>query len=309
MQLHLVALLTLLLYSCQSGSTHFTGEKNCVPYHIRIDQPVSLWQRRHIQAIIDKAFAHINATYNRWNPQSEISRANSRNIHDLSPELEHLILLADRIVTLSDGRFDPTLAPQISQLKKSQKIGEAEYGWNHLIKECHCYGWNLLKLKNHQLVKGADVEIDLDSIAKGQGIDEITEALHAAGYKDLYVEWGGEIAVSGKSKRIAILNPTGGPPLEIITLNHGGIATSGDTSQQWCDGEFTLSHFVDARTGKPRKITSIAAVTVVASTCALADGLSTAAMLFDSEEELKEWAAEVEREIPGTAFWIVTRST
>ncbi len=218
------------------------------------------------------------------------------------------MLLANRIVMLSDGRFDPTLAAQITRIKKEHDIALAEYGWKHLLTDCNCYGWDRLKLSNHQLVKGANLQIDLDSIAKGQGVDELKEALFRAGYKNLYIEWGGEIAVAGEPKRIALMNPTGGPPLEVITLRNAGIATSGDTNQQWTDGHQTLSHFVDARTGKPRVITSIAAVTVVAPTCALADGLATAAMLFDTEEHLKAWIEEIEAQIPGTAFWIVTRS-
>ena len=99
--------------------------------------------------------------------------------------------------------------------------------------------------------------------------------------------------------------PTGGP--------FRPIATSGDYLQNWTIsegvGRTTYFHIFDPETLRPLAVgkDSVASASVLAKSCAFADGLATAAMMFAGALEAEEWAASVTERYPGTQLWIVAR--
>jgi len=165
------------------------------------------------------------------------------------------------------------------------------------------------------------VSLDLGGIAKGYGVDLILENLNQAGFSDVFVEWGGEIRASGKHPegrpwRIFISRLENNDPhlaIAHLDLVDQAIATSGDYLQNWTiekDGNCsTFFHIIDPVTLHPlqKQPLSIASTSVVAPTCALADGLATVAMMFLSVEEAQVWAEKMKKENPDLSFWIVSR--
>jgi thiamine biosynthesis lipoprotein len=147
--------------------------------------------------------------------------------------------------------------------------------------------------------------LDLGGIAKGYGVDLLSQRLSDIGYKDHLVEWGGEVRASGchpsgRPWRVGVrgLQEEGSPPLlQTLSLTTQAVATSGDDKQCWTavdptSGEkVSFSHIIDPKTLKPLQTTptSIALCYVVADSCALADGLATAGMLFSTAQEGKLW--------------------
>ncbi|MCI5052235.1 MAG: FAD:protein FMN transferase [Simkaniaceae bacterium] len=285
-----------LLFGCSPSESHFHGEKMLMPYEVRTDS------RRHYrktQELIDACFERVNLTYNHWNPRSELSQVNNSTEQSISSDLLELFTLSSQLHQLSGGRFDPSMAPLISKMKRDAEIAHAEYGWEHLIHEHIDAGWSKIRCAGNRIDKPQELKLDFDSIAKGKAVDLIFETLE---HRDLYVSWGGEIRVRGRPRRIAISNPLGGEPVEIVELKDSAIATSGSCIQTWNE----YSHFIDAKTQQPKKNSKILSVTVMAPTCALADGLATAGMLFDNISDLQGFVKKVESEIAGTRFWIVT---
>ena len=316
-------LLLLLLCGCQQQpiGESFHGHAMTMEYKIIIGSPLSTTQRARIETIIADTFAEIDTIYNKWNPHSELSAINRHAGSipiPLSQKLEALLLLTNKIVLLSEGRFDPTIEA-VQSLWKSHfakgTLPEAD-AINALRP---ITGWDKIQLSPGTLTKAANgVQLDLGGIAKGLGVDLLVENLNDAGFENLFVEWGGEIRTTGKHPeerpwRIFISRLENRDPDQAIAhldLQDQAIATSGDYLQYWETEAGTFFHIIDPRTLQPLQVheNSIASASVLAKQCALADGLATAAMLFPTVVESQAWAEKLRESEPDLAFWIISRT-
>lgn len=327
----LLLLCLLLSTSCQKKEpvdpcTHFEGWAMTMPYHVIVGKPLNAKERAHVSHRIQETFQEIDQTFNNWNPDSEISKLNqapAKKPVALSQNLHQFLRFCDHIVSLSGGRFDPT-------------IGTLEKVWKQALQEkkrpdpqelqvaCDALGWNQIQFKEGLFQKEQEAtSLDLCAVSKGLCIDWIVERLQAMGYADLFVEWAGEIRALGQHPEqrdwTVQIDPgliQEGKPMAPIPLRNRAIATSGDYQQKgWTlpasnasDGQVHhYFHLIDPLTAQPLEKTpfSIAAVTVIAPTCALADALATAAMLFSCRKEAEKWAQEVVELHPEVSFWIL----
>lgn len=303
------SLAILFFIACtHSSKTHFKGVAMTIPYDVQIAETLSYTKKQKIEKIIEEHFASVNQVYNHWNPHSELSTFNQMDSCEallLSQNLYDLIQLSKKIHLLSGGRFDPTRYDSIHSLKKGEITETTSQSFfDSLILK----GKVALKLNPH-------LKLDLDALSKGYAVDALATKLKEAGFKNFYIEWGGEIKVAGKPSpsrdwTVAIRHPSS-PYLEdaidYIPLKEEALATSGDYLQKWEKGQMTYSHFVDGKTGIPRPVKdkTIASVTVKAKSCALADALATATMLFDTKEEVDIWRNLVDNELENIKMWIV----
>jgi thiamine biosynthesis lipoprotein len=140
------------------------------------------------------------------------------------------------------------------------------------------------------------IQLDLGGIAKGYGVDRVSECLDAAGLKNWFVEIGGEVRVRGLNPdgvpwKIGIQFPSTNPMDQrlwgIVHATNGAVATSGDYRNYILRGNRIYSHILDPRTGMT-VFSETASVTVIAPTCMKADGIATALFVMGSEEGL-EW--------------------
>ncbi len=171
-----------------------------IDYRILIGDLLSEQQKQQIQQIIQHTFQEIDTIYNKWNPSSELSRLNALPANTpfaLSPSLNQFLERIDRFVTLSGGRFDPTIEPLQHLWKEKLTDGQvpSEQEIAHLIP---CIGWHTLHFQNGECFKeDGRTQLDLGGVAKGLCVDLIIERLAKAGHQQLYVEWGGEIRTKG----------------------------------------------------------------------------------------------------------------
>jgi len=138
------------------------------------------------------------------------------------------------------------------------------------------------------------VSLDLSSIAKGFGVDQVSDVIRQTGFADFLVEIGGEVCAAGvrpdgRPWRVGINRPQpGARPDElykVITLQNQALATSGDYRHFFAQNGVRYSHIIDPRTGYP--VTNrVVSVSVVAGTCTFADGLATAVMVMGAEKGL-----------------------
>lgn len=313
-----IPLLLILLSSCareKPAPESFTGLAMTMPYHVMTAAAPT--ERDKIKEIIAFTFATINATYNKWNPDSELSMINkapAKQTLVLSPALESFLHATDSMVTISNGRFDPTIETIQGIWKESLQKGELPRIPARLIA---AVGWNTLTINQGSITKEHhETQIDLGGIAKGLCVDLMIESLNAAGFPNCYVEWGGEIRTSGmhpagRPWKVAISKPgsNSGETIAELELKDQAIATSGDYFQQWRVGDEIYFHIINPVTCMPLKAEegSICSATVVAPTCAIADALATTAMLFPCFDEAKQWAVEVQEKHPEVSFWLVRR--
>ena len=179
-------LFALLMFtvSCHSekkaNTEHFRGVVMTIPYHITIGQPLSKADIQKVRQIIEMTFEEVNLLYNKWNPNSELSRINQTEAFreiPLSPELFQVLLQVDQMVALSEKRFDPTIEPVQQLWKQSLENGQIPFD-EALNAELAYVGWEKFHFTNAVIWKEySESSLDLGGIAKGFAIDLIAQRL------------------------------------------------------------------------------------------------------------------------------------
>lgn len=134
--------------------------------------------------------------------------------------------------------------------------------------------------------KHADLRFDLNGIAKGYGVDRLTEVAREHGIDAGLFAIDGELRAlgtqpDGRAWTIAVEEPAldARAPHSILELRDAAVATSGDY-RHWIDvNDRRLSHTMDPSLGMPLT-QSPASVTVIASDCMSADAWATAMMVL-----------------------------
>lgn len=145
--------------------------------------------------------------------------------------------------------------------------------------------YEILEIDGYRLRKRESINIDLNSIAKGYGVDRLAQTLVKHGIHSGLVGIDGEMRVLG-------MRPDGEPwaiaveapeiecrkPHSLLCLKDAAVATSSDYRHWVTVQGHRLSHTMDPMRGAPLK-SSPTSVTVVAPTCAEADAWATALMV------------------------------
>lgn len=309
------------------NTTHFSGQAMTIDYHIIIGKPLNDHEVSKITQLVNTTFQEINSIYNKWNPNSELSYLNHLKagikVH-LSPSLETFLKQTQTIVELSEGRFDPTIEP-LQRLWKTKLQNGTEPTQSEIAAIAPAIGWDKISFGNGVFSKTHDLtEMDLGGIAKGFCVDLLTERLYSQGFEDTYVEWGGEIRCKGQHpsercwtvfiSRLGNIDPS--QAIAMLSLDNRSIATSGDYLQNWTirspilpERSTIFFHIFDPKTLRPLESsrTSLASASVAAYSCAFADGLATAAMMFPTLTEAEAWANKIKEQFPEISFWLISR--
>jgi FAD:protein FMN transferase len=287
--------------ACDSKREHtLTGRTMGTTYHIQVVTGV-FGSVAGLQEKIDRRLEEINRSMSPYLKDSEISRFNrfaqvGRDFA-VSKDFLQVMKAAAHIHALSEGAWDGTVNPLVdlwgfgragpqNRPPPPEKIAArlADVGFENI--EIRDAG-GLVKRR-------ASVSIDLSSIAKGFGVDQVADVLRQAGFADFLVEIGGEVCAAGvrpdgRPWRVGINRPQpGARPDElykVISLQNQALATSGDYRLFFVQDGVRYSHIIDPRTGYP--VTNrVVSVSVVADTCTFADGLATAVMVMGAEKGL-----------------------
>jgi len=263
------------------------------------------------QTILEDTFSKVHAHLNYWNLESEIARFNQKKStkpFPISQTLHTFLKRINRYLPLTEGRFDPTIAPLQKTWQKALK--QAKTPSEKEIKQAKKnVGWHLLHInRTHITKKKKGASLDLGGCAKGYTIDLIIEKLKENGYTNALMEWGGEIRTigkhpSGRKWRIGIAHTTH----PSIKLKDAAIATSGNTYQSWnvkVDGENkNYTHLIDPKTAKPIELETTFSVTVQAPNCLLADILASTALVM-GRDHAENYLKRTQKAIPSIRFWL-----
>lgn len=259
-------------------------------------------QSDQLKEIADEVFARVNQQMSTYIEDSELSLWNQDASGDWitpSAPLYGLISTSLDISHRSEGYFDVTVMPLVNlwgfgpQDRREPPSDEA-------IKEAKTHvGFQQIELNSNSKSarKPVGVTVDLSAIAKGFGGDELAERLRAEGFANFMVEVGGELVLHGQNAhskpwRIGVETPSYNPlagreqPAAAVDVSDVGMATSGDYRNYYeVDGQ-RVSHTIDPVTGRP--IThNLASVTVIAPTCAVADGWATALNVMGPDKAME----------------------
>jgi thiamine biosynthesis lipoprotein len=275
-----------------------TGATMGTTYHIKVvTEPGK--DGKNLQSRIDQRLKQLNGSMSTFQTDSEISRFNRLQAVDtefaVSSDFLAVMLAADAVYRLTDGAWDGTVKPLVDLwgFGPSGPIQEAPSA-QAVAAALKKVGFEQIEVSAKGFLKKrlAAVTIDLASIAKGYGVDQVSQLIEGMGFRNYLVEIGGEVYVSGrrpdgKKWRVGINQPlktaAANAVYKALELENQAMATSGDYRNfEMIDGR-AYSHIIDPRNGYPVNH-GVVSTSVVAPNCTLADGLATAMMVMGPEK-------------------------
>lgn len=247
-----------------------------------------------IQETIELALEKVNRSLNTYDPKSEISGLNNYDkdtVFEPSKGFMQVTRAAMMIYKRSSGAFDPTVKDLVGLWGFGDKGVKKRPAPDMIDRELQHVGLNKIEIGDTGIIKrDPDVHLDYSAIAKGYGVDVVTEKLSALGYDDILVEIGGEVKAIGQNWHIGIAVPdennTGNmQTAKVISLKDLACATSGDYQQFFEEEGERYTHLINPKTGYPIKH-EVTSVTVIAESCMIADAAATAAIVLGKSKGL-----------------------
>ena len=291
---------SLLLTACSDSPSAVTlsGKTMGTTYNITLANPDTTLDLTHLQDVIDQELLKINQLMSTYIPNSELSRFNHQvdigQWFPLSAETFTVLEYSLGLSKQTQGKFDVTVAPLINLWGFGYQKKTSFPSDNDITQALKTIGHQYIELDTQQraVKKHRAVTVDLSAVAKGYGVDRITEVLDNKKIEHYLVEIGGEIRVKGLNKesnlwRIGIETPSlhQSGAQKIVALKNQSVATSGDYRNFFEKDGIRYSHTLDPATGKP-VVHNIASLTVIHNSAMEADALATAFMAMGKEQAL-----------------------
>jgi thiamine biosynthesis lipoprotein len=278
----------------------FSGKTMGTTYHITVVAGY-FENTKMLKDEIDMRLDEINKSMSTFRKDSEISRFNALQTvgekFRISDDFYNVMTVAKMIYEETGGAWDGTVKPLVdlwgfSKLENKHTIPEKSQ-IAALLSET---GFNNIEIFADQYLakKNSSITIDLASIAKGYGVDQVAALIRANGIQQFLVEIGGEVFAAGLRKdgkkwRIGINRPQKNAPIDqvykVVDLQNKGFATSGDYRNYFEVNQHRFSHVIDPRNGFPVD-NGVVSVSIIANTCTFADGLATAVMVLGHKKGL-----------------------
>ena len=293
--------------SCNSSSTpeerprvSIKGETQGTTYEIIVCDP----EVRVTKAEIDSVLKAFDLSLSTYHPTSVISRLNEMSsemtIEDKTGFFKKCYEESQKVYTLTDGAFDPSVYPLVkgwgfmdniqdplSQSEVDSLLQFVGFDTLHTI----AFTGNSIALKKDT----PGYKLDFNAIAQGYSVDVLDQFLKKRGQKNYYIEIGGELILRGtnaESEKWVIGidvpedNSTTHSVENCVRLSNEAIATSGNYRKFYEKDGKKYAHCLDPKTGFPAQH-SLLSVSVIAPTCAEADAYATAFMVFGTSKTLQ----------------------
>jgi FAD:protein FMN transferase len=219
---------------------------------------------------------------------------------EVDGETASLLDFARQCYELSGGLFDITsgVLRRAWKFDGSDRVPEAA-----LVELLLPFvGFDKIRWQSPHLLLPAGMELDFGGIGKEYAVDRVYELLAARDPAPFLVNFGGDLRASRSPPRgpwqVGIERPDADrEPTLLLDLQHGALATSGDSRRYILKDGIRYGHILDPRTGWPVP-GAPRSVTVAASSCSEAGALSTLALLHGAGAE-QFLAGE------GVRYWIL----
>jgi thiamine biosynthesis lipoprotein len=243
------------------------------------------------RSLVEQARRRLTALERRWSrfvPTSDVSRMNraAGSPVAVSPETRLLVRRALEGHAVSSGAFDPTVLG--AMLRNGYSASYEQLGERGRPEPSPLVtGATGIEIDDATgtVRLPARVGFDPGGIGKGLAADLVAGELLAAGAAGVCVNVGGDVRVGGVAPggdawRIAVDGPRpGSPPLAVVRLHDGAVATSSRLRRRWTSADGSEGHhLVDPRTGTSAW-TPVLAATAVAGEGWQADVLAKVAFL------------------------------
>jgi thiamine biosynthesis lipoprotein len=294
----LLIILVIILFSkagVEAQTEHLiVGRTMGTTYHIQVVTDAAD-RVNGLKEEIDARLEDLNRVFSTYIKDSEISRFNALSKTGqkfrISDDFMQVMKVGHKIHRLSEGAWDATVSPLVDLWGFGPKQRQPRKPPATDVKtRMQNIGFDRIQiLEPHFLVKNlATVTLDLNSIAKGFAVDQISALIAAAGHKNYLVEIGGEVYAAGvradgKKWRVGINRPRKDAAFnevyKAVSIDNQAFATSGDYRNFFEIDGVRYSHVIDPRSGYPVS-NGVISVSIIADNCTLADSLATAVMVM-----------------------------
>lgn len=259
------------------------------------------------QLAIDSVLVAFSQSLSTYIPNSEISIFNNLSTIDsvivFQNELFYPVLKTSKeIFELSEGAFDPTLAPVIrvwgfGEIEEPEKIPSDKI--DSLLEFVGFDKYIVFDKKSLKKTKKY-IQLNFNAIAQGYAVDVVALFLEQKNIKNYMVEIGGELRANGKGTdntgwKIGIDKPieegkesqnTERELQAIVTLNNKSLVTSGNYRKFYIREGKKYPHTINPKTGYPVSHNLLSA-TILADDAMTADALGTACMVLGKDKALE----------------------
>ena len=130
----------------------------------------------------------LNMIFSTYIDSSEISIINKLEKINISKEFLHVLNKALYYCNLSEGSYDITVAPLVELWGFSDVVEQTIPNQKNINNTLSKIGYNGVKVSNNTLSKKKNIQIDLNSIAKGYAVDQVALLLNNMNYNDYLIE-------------------------------------------------------------------------------------------------------------------------
>lgn len=292
---------TCLLYGCTlKKEIQLSGKTMGTTYHITVVAGY-FFDPASFKAKIDHRLEEINQSMSTYRKDSEISRFNdfsdAGEKFAVSDDFWQVMTVAAKIYKLSEGAWDGTVKPLVylwgfGGPGKYRVPEEAE-----IQAQLAAVGFNQIEMSADRCLikRKASITLDLASIAKGYGVDQVAALIRKSGLENFLVEIGGEVFAAGFRKdgkpwKVGINRPQESASYDqvykVVNLHDKAFATSGDYRNYFELNGKRYAHILNPQSGYPVS-NGVVGVSIVADTCTFADGLATAVMVLGPQKGLE----------------------
>ena len=272
----------------------FSGSAQGTSYSIKYKYHKEAIKQREI----DSLFTVFDLSLSRYNQVSLLYKLNkAKSKANLDSHLLKVLHYAHEMNQITNGCFEYRLLPLLELWGFGNKKQSSFPDSIQVDKILYLIKSNNLIINKLTVIKSSkNLAIDLDGIAQGYCVDQLSDFMSERGIIDYIVEIGGEVFVSGndldnRSWKIGLGDnqylDDNKNKLVLAGMNRVGISSSGSLQKFKKFGDQYFSHIIDPRTGYPVQ-NGIVSVTVIAPSTMQADALDNAFMVMGIKDSF-EW--------------------
>ena len=188
----------------QRPAARFEGRTMGTTYSVVLGGPRPPSAVAALQREVEALLVRINGSMSTYDPVSELSRFNQHQATtpvELSAPLAEVLALSLEVYRASEGSFDVTVGPLVDAWGFGPAGRAAKVPTDGEVAALLLsVGSDKLRLEGRALSKLHPlVRIDLSAVAKGDGVDSVSDLLLRLGEADHLVEIGGELRARGKN--------------------------------------------------------------------------------------------------------------
>jgi len=253
----------------------------------------------YIESGVLEALEMVDQQMSTYREDSDLNRINQAPLGEpvqVPAELFYVLQVGYNVAEQSEGAFDYTVGALVNLWGFGPEGRVETAPSEELLKQRLAeVGFRYIELDeaNQTVTRHADVFVDLSGIAKGYGVDVVSDYLLSQGIDNHLVNIGGDLIAKGRrseerSWRIGIEAPNDQDQIiqQVIELHDTAMLGSGDYRNYFEEDGVRYSHTIDPTTGYPISH-RLAGVNVLGADATTADALATVLMVLGEERGLE----------------------